>query len=213
MYMPPAFRQQERSAIVTAIQACHLANLVTATADGPMASPLPFLYDPDEGEFGTLYAHLARANPQWKAAPFGDALVIFMGPDAYVSPSYYPSKAEHGKVVPTWNYVSIHALGPVEFFEDRDRLHAVVERLTAHHEAVREKAWQVSDAPEDYIASQLKGIVGVRIEVRALEGKWKMSQNRNDADKAGVKVGLATSEDPMENQVSRMIPVTNEPGA
>lgn len=211
MYMPPAFRQSDRTAIIAAIQQSGLGNLITATNDGPFASPLPFFYEQDEGESGTLYAHLARANPQWKTPPIGDALVTFMGPDAYVSPSYYPSKAEHGKVVPTWNYVSIHASGPVEFFEDRDRLRAVVERLTARHEHGRSNPWQVSDAPEDFISAQLKGIIGVRIPVRTLEGKWKMSQNRNDADKAGVKAGLAASTIPTENQISLLIPDVTEP--
>ncbi len=193
MYNPPAFAVADLIEIRAMIRACPLANFVTATADGPIATPLPMFLDESEGEMGTLYAHLAKPNPQWKTQAFGDGLAIFMGPDAYVSPAWYASKAEHGRVVPTWNYVTVQARGPVEFFEDAARLLDVVSRLTDLHEKDRATVWSVTDAPEAYVAGQLRGIVGLRMPITALTAKRKMSQNRNQADRAGVKQGLSDS--------------------
>jgi len=193
VYTPPAFRDDDRDSIHATIRGARLATLVTATADGLVATPLPLMIEPAEGEHGTLYGHVARANPQWRLAPIGAAMAVFMGPDAYVTPSWYASKREHGKVVPTWNYVAVHAYGPAEFFEDADRLLDVVTRLTRHHEAQRAEAWPVSDAPAPFIASQLKGIVGLRLPITRLEGKRKLSQNRSEADRAGVAAGLGES--------------------
>lgn len=182
-----------------------LSTLVTATAEGLVATPLPLFLEEDEGEFGTLYGHLAKANPQWKLAPAGEALVIFSGPDAYVTPSWYPSKREHGKTVPTWNYAAVHAYGPVEFFEDEERLRAAVTRLTDLHERQRAGAWAVSDAPEPFVKAQLRGIVGLRLPIARIEGKRKMSQNRSEADRRGVAAGLAESERESDRQVAAMI--------
>ena len=182
-----------------------LSTLVTATAEGLVATPLPLFLEEDEGEFGTLYGHLAKANPQWKLAPAGDALVVFSGPDAYVTPSWYPSKREHGKTVPTWNYAAVHAYGPVEFFEDEERLRAAVTRLTDLHERPRTEAWAVSDAPEPFVKAQLRGIVGLRLPIARIEGKRKMSQNRSEADRRGVAAGLAESERESDRQVAAMI--------
>ena len=205
MYTPPAFRADDRDSIHATIRAARLATLVTATAEGLVATPLPLMIEPAEGEHGTLYGHVARANPQWRLAPIGAAMAVFMGPDAYVTPSWYASKREHGKVVPTWNYVAVHAYGPAEFFEDADRLLDVVTRLTRHHEAQRAEAWAVSDAPAPFIASQLKGIVGVRLPITRLEGKRKLSQNRSEADRAGVAAGLGESDDAMDRVVAGLI--------
>lgn len=182
-----------------------LSTLVTATAEGLVATPLPLYLEEDEGEFGTLYGHLARANPQWKLAPEGDALVVFSGPDAYVTPSWYPSKREHGKTVPTWNYAAVHAYGPVEFFEDEERLRAAVTRLTDLYERPRAQAWAVSDAPEPFVRAQLRGIVGLRLPIARIEGKRKMSQNRSEADRRGVAAGLAESERESDREVAAMI--------
>ena len=204
MYVPPAFRIEDLPAIHAAMGAVRLASLVTVGPDGLMATPLPLLLDPGEGELGTLYGHVARANPQWRAP--GPALAIFQGPDAYVTPSWYASKRETGKVVPTWNYVAVHASGPVEFFDDRERLRAVVTRLTERHEASRAEPWAVGDAPEAFVASQLKGIVGLRLPIARLEGKAKLSQNRPAADRAGVAAGLAASESATDRAMARMIP-------
>lgn len=191
MYVPGFTRIDDLADIHAAMRAHPLAQFVTATADGLLASPLPMLVSPDEGEFGTLYGHLARPNPQWSTPALGEALAIFMGVDAYISPNFYATKAETHKVVPTWNYENVHAHGTVEFFDDPARLLDVVTRLTERHEAGRAAPWAVSDAPADFIQSMLKGIVGLRMPISRLEGKRKMSQNRNAADRAGVAAGLA----------------------
>ncbi|ESY91536.1 MULTISPECIES: FMN-binding negative transcriptional regulator [Mesorhizobium] len=206
MYTPPAFRDDDKDSLLATIRAARLANLVTATADGPLATPLPLFLDETEGEHGVIHGHLARANPQWRVPAIGDGLAIFMGPDAYVTPAWYATKQETGKVVPTWNYAAVHAYGPVEFFEDADRLLEVVTRLTNLHEGARAAPWAVSDAPADFIQSQLRGIVGLRMPVVRLEGKRKMSQNRNASDRAGVASGLAASERPSDREVSALIP-------
>jgi len=184
-----------------------LSNLVTATNEGLIATPLPFILDATEGEYGVLYGHLAKANPQWRATPMGEAMAIVMGPDAYVTPSWYATKQQTGKVVPTWNYVAVHAYGPVEFFQDPERLLDAVTRLTKLHEEPRARPWAVSDAPADFIAAQLRGIVGVRIPITRIEGKRKMSQNRPEADRSGVAAGLAASERPSERDAAKLIPV------
>jgi transcriptional regulator len=206
MYTPPAFREDDPETLRRIMREARLSTLVTATAEGLMATPLPLLLDEAEGEHGVLYGHVAKANPQWKTPPLGDALAIFSGPDAYVSPSWYASKQEHGKVVPTWNYAAVHAYGPVAFFEDAERLHDVVTRLTNLHERRREEPWAVIDAPAAFIQSQLKGIVGLRLPIARVEGKRKMSQNRPEADRQGVAKGLGQSEHERDRQVAAMIP-------
>ncbi len=206
MYTPPAFREDDTDVLHGLIRSAGLSNLVTATAGGLMATPLPLFIEAGEGAHGTLYGHLARANPQWTTAPIGDAMAIFSGPEAYISPAWYASKQEHGKVVPTWNYVAVHAYGPVEFFDDAARLHAVVSRLTTIHEAGRPYAWAVTDAPDAFIAAQLKGIVGLRMPITRLEGKRKLSQNRSAADREGVAVGLAESARADDREMAKLIP-------
>lgn len=182
MYTPPAFRDDDPASI----RAARLANLVTATAEGLMATSLPLHLEDGEGEHGVLYGHLTKANPQWRTPTIGDGLAIFMGPDAYVTPSWYSTKQETGKVVPTWNYVTVQASGAVEFFDDPERLLAVVTRLTQVHEPERVSPWAVSDAPADFTQAQLRGIVGLRMPISKLEDKRKMSQNRPAADRANV---------------------------
>ncbi|GGC84934.1 FMN-binding negative transcriptional regulator [Chelatococcus reniformis] len=206
MYIPPAFRESELPVLHEMMQAARLANLVTATPSGLICTPLPLLLDPGEEEHGVLYGHLARANSQWKEPVIGDALALFNGPDAYVTPSWYATKQETGKVVPTWNYIAVHAYGPVEFFEDADRLLAVVTRLTELHERPRAQPWAVSDAPPEFVKAQLRGIVGLRLPIARLEGKRKMSQNRGAADRAGVAAGLAASADANDRGVAGLIP-------
>jgi transcriptional regulator len=202
MYNPPAFRLDDLPALHGAIRAAGLATLVTATAEGLMATPLPLLLDPDDGPFGALHGHLARANPHWRTPAIGEAMAVFMGPDAYVSPSWYPSKQEHHRVVPTWNYVTVHAHGPAEFYEDADRLLALVTKLTKLHESPRATPWAVSDAPADFLRGQLKGIVGLRLPITRLEGKRKLSQNRNAADREGVRAALSASDRPADRAVA-----------
>jgi transcriptional regulator len=205
MYTPPAFREDDPAVLHAVMRAARLALLVSAAPDGgaPEATHLPLLLDPAEGPHGTIHGHLAKANPQWRSLAAGAAArAIFPGPEAYVSPSNYPSKAEHGRVVPTWNYVAVHAIGPVEVIEDPERLHALVSRLTGHHEQSRAQPWAVSDAPEPFIAGQLKGIVGIVLRIETLIGKRKLSQNRSPADREGVARGLGASEDPADRAVA-----------
>ncbi|MET0742371.1 MAG: FMN-binding negative transcriptional regulator, partial [Microvirga sp.] len=202
----PAFREDDRATVLAAIRAARLATFVTATAEGPLATPLPLFLDEAEGEHGVIYGHLAKANPQWRIPPVGEGLAIFTGPDAYVTPAWYETKQETGKVVPTWNYAAVHAHGPIEFFTDARRLLEVVTRLTELHEGSRPAPWAVDDAPADFIASQLRGIVGLRMPITRLEGKHKMSQNRTAADRAGVAAGLAASPRATDREVAGLIP-------
>lgn len=206
MYIPSAFSIAERSELFGMIRACGLATFITAGPEGPMVTPLPLLFDADEGEFGTLYGHVARANPHWRSPVVGDAIALFAGPDAYVSPGWYASKAEHGKVVPTWNYEIIEARGPVDFFDDKARLLDLVSRLTDLHEGKRGMRWRVDDAPDDFIDMQLRAIVGLRLPITSLQGKRKMSQNRNAQDRAGVAEGLGSSENARDREVAKRIP-------
>jgi len=207
MYTPPAFREDDPVVLAELMRTARLATLVTQTADGMLATPLPLEVEESEGAPQFLLGHLAKANLQWQAPVVGEALAIFMGPDAYITPSWYETKRETGKVVPTWNYAAVHAYGEVEFFTDPKRLLEVVTRLTDAHEGPRSAPWSVDDAPPDYIAAQLKGIVGVRMRITRLQGKLKMSQNRPMADRRGVADGLAGSDRAEERQVSGMIPV------
>ncbi len=206
MYLPPHFKMEELAAVHAAMRASRLATLVTATADGLIGTPLPLILCENEGEYGTLYGHVARPNPQWSTPAVGEAMAIFSGPDAYVTPSWYVTKTEHGKVVPTWNYLAVHAYGQAEFFEDADRLLGIVTRLTELHERSRAEAWKVSDAPDDFIRAQLRGIVGFRLPITRIDAKKKMSQNRKLEDRAGVVAGLEASDDPLDREVAAMIP-------
>lgn len=166
------------------------ANLVTATASGMLATLLPFIYDAEAGEHGALHGHVARNNPQWSEAALGESLVIIQGADAYISPSWYASKAEHGRVVPTWNYSTAHVYGKLVIHDDPHWLASHVRRLSDHNEAAAERPWTVDDAPERYIAGQLRAIVGVELLITRIEAKHKLSQNRPDADIDGVVAGL-----------------------
>ncbi|MBT2551921.1 FMN-binding negative transcriptional regulator [Arthrobacter sp. ISL-5] len=166
------------------------ANLITATRQGTLATLLPFVYDPSVGEHGALQGHLARNNPQWSEPAMGESLVIIQGGDAYISPSWYASKAAHGRVVPTWNYSTAHVYGKLAVHQDPDWLSRHIRRLTDLHEARSERPWTVDDAPEGYIAGQLRAIVGVELLITRIEAKNKLSQNRPDADVDGVVAGL-----------------------
>ena len=191
MYVPPHFQQSDLPVLHEAMRSAGLVTLVSLGADGLIASHVPMLLDAEAGPYGTLVGHLAKPNPQGRGVAAGvDALAIFLGPDAYITPSWYAAKREHGKVVLTWNYTAIHAYGPLEFFDDKDQLLDVVTRLTNRHEGPRTAPWAVTDAPPDFIQAHLKGIVGFRLAVTRLDAKWKMSQNRPIADRTGVADGL-----------------------
>ncbi|QLC73154.1 FMN-binding negative transcriptional regulator [Pseudomonas sp. LPB0260] len=195
MHTPAIFRQHDLPTLHQQMAASGLATVLSQGANGLQASHLPLLLAPEEGEFGTLYGHFARANPQWRDLEGGgEVLAVFQGPDAYVSPGWYPSKAEHGKAVPTWNYIAVHAHGRAEVFDDAERLLQLVSRLSEHHEAGRAQPWAVSDAPRDYIDAMLRAIVGFALPIQRLDGQWKLSQNRNQADRQGVHQGLTGSD-------------------
>ncbi|EPJ8753664.1 FMN-binding negative transcriptional regulator [Pseudomonas putida] len=180
-----------------------LAVLVSQGEQGLLATHLPVLVDTGEGEFGTVYAHLARANRQWQdLAQGGEALLVFPGADAYVSPGYYPSKADNPKVVPTWNYLAVHAYGPAEVIHDAATLLTIVSRLTERHEQGRNEPWSVADAPADYIDGMLRAIVGIRLPIARLQGARKLSQNRSEQDISGVREGLSASPDQLDNQLA-----------
>jgi transcriptional regulator len=206
LYNPPAFRETDLAALQAQILGTGFATLITVGADGPIVSQLPMLLDAQAGPFGTLTGHLARGNPQWRDSDFAKpAVAMFMGPDAYVSPSWYPSKAENGKVVPTWNYKLIYARGSIATFDDAEELRAHVTALTNRFERDAPEPWKVSDAPEDYLQRQFKGIVGLRLTIETLEGKAKLSQNKAKADQDGVATALAASERPGERAIGSMM--------
>ena len=195
MFTPPAYRRDELPVLHGHIEAHGFATLVTLGRDGLMASHIPLLIDKDIEPYGRLRGHFSRANPQWRDIdPEIPALAIFQGPNAYVSPTSYPSKREHGKVVPTWNYTAVHATGLLTFTEDAGKLAGIVDDLTEIYERQSARPWRASDAPADYIRRQLKGIVGFEMAITKLEGKWKMSQNRPQADRRGVIEGLESSD-------------------
>ncbi|MGP0170301.1 FMN-binding negative transcriptional regulator [Pseudomonas sp. NCHU5208] len=210
MYCPAAFRQEDLTALHAQIRASGLALLSSAGQQGLQASHLPLLLEAGEGEFGTLYGHFARANPHWRDLADGaETLVVFSGPEAYVHPGWYPAKAEHGKVVPTWNYIAVHAWGQAEVFDEPERLLQLVSRLSERHEQGRPQPWAVSDAPRDYLDAMLRAIVGFALPIRRLEGKWKLSQNRSTADQAGVRNGLAASANPRERELAAHMPLSD----
>jgi len=191
MYNPPAFREHDLDLQHRFMRERRFALLVSCAAGGPMATSLPLLLETSEVPLGILSGHVSKANDHWKTLDGADVLVVFQGPDAYVTPVWYPSKAEHGKVVPTWNYVMVQARGGARVIHDRGWLHRHVTHLTRLNEQDRDEPWHVTDAPTPYIDAQLGGIVGLEITIREIDGKWKVSQNRSVADRLGVAEGLA----------------------
>ncbi|WP_394789172.1 FMN-binding negative transcriptional regulator [Rhodoferax sp.] len=189
-YLPKHFEETDPAILHALVQANPLATWVVPQQGELLVNHIPLLLDADRGEHGTLIGHVARANPVWQALADAASVAIFQGPQAYVSPSWYPSKQVHGKVVPTWNYAVVHAHGVARCFDDRERLRALVTRLTAVHESPRAQPWQVADAPADYLDSMLSAIVGIEIPVQRWVGKWKVSQNRAKDDRLGVAQGL-----------------------
>jgi transcriptional regulator len=207
MYLPKHFEQQDAAAMAQLLQLHPLATVAWQAGDGLTAEHLPLLWDrgAGNGAHGTLRGHVARANPVWREAAGAEMLAVFQGPQAYVSPSWYPSKAETAKVVPTWNYAVVHLQGRLRITEDSAWLRALVERLTDTHEARRAQRWQVSDAPADYIEQMLRAIVGIEIEVTRLQGKWKVSQNRTASDRAGVAAGLGAQPGEAARQMATLV--------
>jgi len=196
MYNPPYFPEERTDVLHSLIREHSLAAVITMGPEGLIANHIPLILDAEAGPLGTLRGHVSRMNPQWRdSLPHVSALAIFQGPSAYITPSWYPSRQEAGKVVPTYNYVVVHAHGTLRTYEDPELLLRNVRALTELHEAPFAQRWSVDDAPEDFIRSQLKGIVGIEIPIARLEGKWKVSQNRVAADRQGVIDGLHESGD------------------
>lgn len=211
MYLPAQFREDRTPVLHDLIRAHPFALLVTLDASGLDADHLPMEIDATAGPLGTLRGHVARANPVWKSHRLEvEAMAVFQGPQCYITPSYYATKAATGKVVPTWNYATVHAHGPLRVIEDAAWLRSLVEQLTDRHEAARPHApgaapWKVSDAPEPFIDTMIKAIVGIELPISRLEGKWKVSQNRPAEDRAGVVAGLEDSGDPMQRAMAELV--------
>ncbi len=194
MYRPPHFVEDRLDRLHATVDANPLGLLVTVGIDGLVANPIPFLVDPAAGPLGTLHAHVARNNPVWReplAVP--EVLVVFQGPDGYVSPNWYPSKAETHRTVPTWNYLVVQAHGPLVVHDDVKWLRAQAGRLTRKMERDQPTPWRMADAPRDYTDEQLGQIVGIEIPISRISGKAKLSQNRIDADRDGAETGLRES--------------------
>lgn len=206
MYIPPHFREERIDILHELIRQHSLAALVTLGPDGFLANHLPLIVDPEPAPLGTLRGHLSKANSQWRdSLPSVPALAIFQGPAAYITPSWYPSKLETGSVVPTYNYVVVHAHGPLATFEDPVLLERHLRHLTNAHEAAFADRWSIDDAPASFIRGLLKGIVGIEIPIARLEGKWKLSQNRAVADRTGVVEGLTASANPSHQDMAELI--------
>ena len=205
MYLPAHFQEDRIEVLHQLIRNHPLGMLVTLTATGLEANHIPFMVDA-AGPFGTLRGHVARANPVWKDfSNQVEAMVVFQGPDAYISPSLYASKKEHGKVVPTWNYAVVHAYGAIKVVDDAEWMRPLLERLTDRHEAPRAAPWKVGDAPEDFLQTTMRAVVGIEIPISRLMGKWKVSQNRSKADRDGVAAGLGESADENAQAMARMV--------
>jgi transcriptional regulator len=203
MYLPSHFNEPRRAALEALMREHPLGTLISSGAGGLTADHLPFLFDAGVGPMGQLRAHVARANPLWReVAPDAECLVVFQGPAAYVSPSWHPRKKTTHKVVPTYNYSVVHARGCMRMVEDRGWLRQLVDELTQRFEAGRPEAWQVSDAPADFIETMLGAIVGIEIEVRELVGKFKLSQNHTVAERQGLIAGLKQQPDVASHAVA-----------
>ena len=201
MYIPSTFREPRLDAMHELVRTHPLGLLVTSGAGGLMATQIPFLVYPDEGEYGTLRAHIARANPHWKGlSSVSECLVAFQGVHGYITPSWYASKETTHEVVPTWNYVAVQAFGTPRIIEDAAWLRRQIDDLTNSQESGRAQPWKVSDAPAAFIETQLKAVVGIEIRISRIDGKRKMSQNRLESDRLGVIAGLRDERDPHRNR-------------
>lgn len=206
MYVPKHFSETDISVLHALISAQPLGTWVTQGSDELLINHIPFYLEADRGDFGTLIGHVARANPVWKTLmPPTASVVIFQGPQAYISPSWYPSKEVDGKVVPTWNYVVAHAHGQPRIIEDRTRLLELVTHMTGIHEAGQAAPWKVSDAPPEFIDTLLGAIVGIEIPITRLTGKSKVSQNRPAPDQRGTEAGLQAQGCAQADEMARLI--------
>jgi len=210
MYVPDDFRVNDVAQMHALMRGRPFAALVSNGSSGLYASHLPTVLK-DEGAYGVVECHLARANPHWRELAEGnEALMIFQGPEGYITPNWYPSKAETGKVVPTWNYAVVHAYGRPEVMQDKDWLRRHVGELTAQQERTESQPWRLSDAPDSYIEVMTRGIVGFRFAITRLQGKWKMSQNREPQDRAGVVQGLNARASGDDREIAGLIVSQNK---
>jgi transcriptional regulator len=211
VYIPDHFRPTDEE-VAELLANIGAADLVTTTADGLLATMLPLIHEaPDAGGLGRLLGHVARNNRQWKVPAIGEAMVIVRGPDAYISPAWYATKREHGRVVPTWNYVTAHVYGELRVHDNPAWLAALVRRLTELHESAEPRPWTVDDAPEKFVAGQLRAIVGVELVVSRIEAKVKMSQNRPAADVDGAIAGLSATREPLGTAVAELMQAERQP--
>ncbi|MDQ6779598.1 MAG: FMN-binding negative transcriptional regulator [Candidatus Eremiobacteraeota bacterium] len=195
MYTPPFSREDRVPVLQQAIEQIRFGTLITVGADGPLATHIPMFVQPQPGPMGVVFGHIARANGHWEKSDVSiPVLAVFVGPQAYITPSWYDTKKQTGKVVPTWQYLAVHARGPIRFIHDPAALHDIVHRSTLIQEGSREHPWALEDAPSDYIDRQLRAIVGFEISVSSIEGAWKLGQNKNEADRRGVIEGLEACE-------------------
>jgi len=204
MYQPTLFQEGRIDVMHDLMRAYPFAAIVTSGEGGLVANHLPFLLKCRDTEFGVLEGHVARENPIWRDRG-REVLVIFSGPQHYITPSWYPSKREHGKVVPTWNYAVVHAHGLLCVHEEEGWLRGHLQELVAQHEAGRDQVWTIDNTPDDFIAAMLKDIVGFEVKIEKLQGKWKVSQNRNEADRSGVVRGLKSEGAPFSREMSELI--------
>jgi transcriptional regulator len=204
MYQPTLFQEGRIDVMHDLMRAYPFAAIVTSGEGGLVANHLPFLLKCRDTEFGVLEGHVARENPIWRDRA-REVLVIFNGPQHYITPSWYPSKREHGKVVPTWNYAVVHAHGLLCVHEEEGWLRGHLQELVAQHEAGRDQVWTIDNTPDDFIAAMLKDIVGFEVKIEKLQGKWKVSQNRNEADRSGVVRGLKSEGTPFSVEMSELI--------
>jgi transcriptional regulator len=206
MYQPPYHREDRLPVQHALIRAYPLGTMITSGPGGLAGNPIPFILDEKAGSNGILKSHIARANRQWREFdPQSEAMVVFMGPQTYVSPSWYVTKQESGKVVPTWNYACVHVYGLIRLIEDRDWLYSQIRELTELQERDRTSPWSVDDAPPGFITSMIEAIIGIEITISRIEGKWKVSQNRNEADRQGVIVGLTESGDVTDRAMADLV--------
>ncbi|MBL0403939.1 FMN-binding negative transcriptional regulator [Microvirga aerilata] len=212
MYQPPHFREDRLEVQHALIRTHPLGLLVTLGSTGLVANPIPFVLDALAPPYGTLKAHLSRANRQWQDFdPAQEVLTVFQGPEAYITPSWYAAKREHGKVVPTWNYAIVQAYGRMTIIDEPAWLLQQITAMTEDQETARPEPWAVGDAPEAFVAAQLKGIVGIEIEITRIEAKWKVSQNRSDADRLGVTAGLRARQDEASQQMAELVETRGAP--
>lgn len=205
MYLAPPFTETRTEVMHALIGRHPLGTLVVPGPQGLEVNHLPFLIEATGGPLGRLSGHVSRANPVWRLPATGQAVAIFQGPQRYITPSWYPGKAEHGKVVPTWNYVVVHAHGDLRIIEDRSWLRAHLGALVERHEGTRPVPWKIEDAPADHIEKLLGGIVGVELVIARLEGKWKLGQNRSAADRAGMIDGLLAEKEDGAAELAALI--------